>query len=357
MSAPRVLLVEVLDAAGSDRADALQRRAALRALRARVRVGVMADGDADPAPAGGSEAGVEAWPAGAAGIARLRDAVRDGEDELVLIASAAPGGGAAARALPARAVARWWPTGIAAEGGWGGRIGFGARGRPPLDPPADAGVGPSPPGLAWSSVGARPAGRGRPTLWDGGYLLSPLPLAGEDGSRLLAAFAGLDAAWCGVDLVVLAEPQPSFEREARARGIGTRLHFVGRAAREAEWLWWAHASGAVLAGGGAVAGGLLLRGLRSGCPLLVARGDAPGAAIRGWLERAGGGAPARLDTEGGLREAMTAVLEGGPAARAMAAAGAALAAAHGEERLPGRLASALPALAGAGARGRDDAAA
>ena len=360
MSAQRVLLIESLDAAGCDRADVHLRLAALRALRAKVRVAVVDAGCAGGAdgtePAGVSPVAFAEFGAGAEGLSRLRTLMREEPYDLILLAAAAPGGGPAARALPAGAPARWWPTGVTAGPGWGVRFGFDRAGRSPLG--AFAGADPqTPPGLAWSSAGPRPSGRGRPGLWDGDYLLSPLPLAGDAGSRLLAAFADLPGEWCGLDLVVLSEPQPAFEREARARGIAPRVHFVGRAAREAEWAWWAQASVAVLAGSVAVSGGFVLRGLTSGCPILTCDSAGAAAAIRDWLERNDCSPVARADLERDLAGSLTAVLRRGPAVAEAVARGRVLAAEHTENRWPARLAAALPALAGDARGERRDAAA
>lgn len=348
-NAPRVLLVESLDAAGSDRADARDRCAGLRALRAVVRVAVIhADG---APPVIGAEQAIATpgafaeWDASPAGLAQLREFAREGRFDVVLVAAANTGGGHAARALPDGLPVHWWPTGLASAPGWGARLGFGRGGRhPALASPSSSGDAATPAGLAWSSVGARPAGRGRLTLWDGEYLLAPLPLSGESGSRLLAAFAALDGEWCGLDLVVLAEPQPSFEREARARGIGPRVHFVGRAPREAEWAWWMHARAAVIGGGGAVAGGLLLRGLEAGCPMMVVRSDPTGMAIAGWLERHASRVSPRAGEVTG--DTLARLLGRDAAVENVRAQGRALAAEHDWNRLAARLAVAIPALAG-----------
>lgn len=359
MTAPRVLLVESLDAAGSDRADARDRCAALRALGTVVRIAIVS-----PVRQGTDGAGAE--PPGEkgilvecddspAGFAHLREFAREGRFDLVLLAAAAPGGGAAVRALPSGVPALWWPTGVSPPPGWGTRLGIGRPARlPRIGAEADGSSPVVAPGLAWSSVGARPAGRGRLTLWDGKYLLAPLPLAGEHGSRLLAAFAALDGEWCGIDLVVLSEPQPAFEREARARGIGPRVHFVGRAPREAEWAWWTHACGAVFAGTGPVSGGFVLRGLDAGCPVAVLQADGPGMAIRSWLERNGCLAP-RPGEDPVAR--LTELLGRGPAVSEAVARGRALAVEHGWGRTTARLAAALPGLPTPARRGRPAAAA
>ncbi len=349
MTAPRVLLVESLDAAGSDRADARERSAALRSLRAVVRIAIMGAGSQGSATAGADEIGAAGalaeCDAGPAGRARLRAFAEEGRFDLILVAAATPGGGAAARALPPGVPACWWPTGVSPAPGWGEWLGIGRRHRlRQLGAEAPGPNGDLAPGLAWSSVGSRPAGRGRLTLWDGEYLLAPLPLAGDDGSRLLAAFAGLDAEWCGLDLVVLSEPQPAFEREARGRGIGTRVHFVGRAPREAEWAWWSNACGAVFAGAGPVSGGFVLRGLDAGCPMVMLQSNGPGAVIRAWLERNGCMSPMPAGGADVSMAALSRLLERGPAVKEAVARGRSLAAEHGWERTTARLAAALPGL-------------
>lgn len=363
VTAPRVLLVESLDAAGSDRADARERCAALRALHAVVRIAILSPGSDGSNPAGADANGasravtiVAECDAGPAGRDRLRTFADEGRFDLILVAAASPGGGAAARALPPGIPACWWPTGVAPAPGWGERFGIGRR--PRLKALGAGLAGPddgTAPGLAWSSVGARPAGRGRLTLWDGEYLLAPLPLAGADGSRLLAAFAGLGSEWCGLDLVVLSEPQPGFEREARERGIATRVHFVGPAPREAEWAWWTHARGAVFAGAGPVSGGFVLRGLDAGCPMVTLQSDGPGAAIHAWLERNGCTPPVPPGADA-WRAALSGLLGRGRAVTEAVARGRALAARHGWERTTTRLATALPDLTAGADRARPAAA-
>jgi hypothetical protein len=354
VNAPRLLLVESLDAAGSDRADARERCAVLRGLGAVVRVAVVHAGDVAPgieAHAAIATSGAFAeWDDRPAGLARLREFAREGCFEGILIAAAGGGGGAVARALRIGVPVHWWPTGLSPTPGWSTRLGLG-RG-PAL--PALAG-GPAaeesdvPAGFAWSLVSARPAGRGRLTLWDGEYLLSPLPLAGEGGRRLLQAFAALDDEWCGLDLVVLSEPQPAFEREARARGVAARVHFVGPAPREAEWAWWANARAAVIGGAGAVSGGFLLRGLFAGCPMMVPRPDATGAAIGAWLERHG---VLFRPAAGGDEATLARLIARGREVEAAIAHGRSLAAGHDGGRLALKLAAALPMLAGRGAERR-----
>jgi len=357
MTPQRVLIIESLDAAGSDRADARERCAALRGLRAVVRVAILNPGrngpDVRAATAISTSGAFAEWDAGPTGLARLREFAREGRFDYILIAAAAHGGGAAVRALPRGVAASWWPTGVSPAPGWRARL---CVGRPVGLPRLGAGLDHSdrdvPGGFAWSSVGRRQTGRGRLTLWDGEYLLAPLPLAGGDGSRLLAAFAGLGSEWCGLDLVVLSEPQPGFEREARARGVGPRVHFVGQAPREAEWAWWSHACGAVFAGAGAVSGGFVLRGLNAGCPMGMFQSDGPGAAIRTWLDRNGCLPRAPDGGDDDALATLACLLGRGPTITEAVARGRALAAEHGWERTAARLAAALPGLAAGAVRPR-----
>jgi len=352
-----VLLIESLDAAGSDGADARERCSALRGLHAVVRVAILNPGrrgtDVGSAAAIASSSAFAEWDTGPAGLAQLREFAREGRFDHILIAAAAHGGGAAVRALPKGLPASWWPTGVSPAPGWRARFGFGHPvGLPPLVSGPDGSDRNPPGGLAWSSVGPRPAGRGRLTLWDGKYLLAPLALAGHAGSRLLAAFAGLGSEWSGLDLVVLSEPQPAFEREARTRGIGARVHFVGPAPREAEAAWWAHASGAVFAGAGAVSGGFVLRGLNAGCPMGVLQSGAAGTAIRTWLEGNGCLPRGPKGADGDADAMLVRLLGRGPVVTEAVARGRALAAEHGWERTAARLTAALPWLTAAAARPR-----
>jgi len=164
----------------------------------------------------------------------------------------------------------------------------------------------------------------------------------------LAAFAALSARASGLDLVVLAEPQPAFEREARARGIGTRVHFVGPAPRDAEWAWWAHASGAVLAGGGPISGGLVLRGLAAGCPMTAAGREGPCSILGRWL--AGHGCTPWASASGAdatdLAATLARMLERGTHGSEAVARGRALAAGQDRKGLAPRLAAVLPMLGG-----------
>lgn len=348
MSAPRVLLLEVLDAIGSATTDAREHCAVLQAARMGVQAATLSPGDRNGSV--GSETGkaAAAFPAfgdGRADHAALRDFARRGRFDLALVAAASPGGGRAAHTLSRTLPTRWWPTGLTAARGWRSPwvfAGSGVRAMVPADL-ADDGPGPrAPAGLAWSSVEGGRLARGRLTPWDGEYVLAPLPLAGDDGVRTLAGFAQAAARWSALDLIVLAEPQPAFEREARVRGIGARVHFVGRAPREAEWAWWSHASAALLAGRGPVSGGLILRGLTAGCPLLVASASGPCDAVAGWLTEHG--CMPWADTGSAPGEGLAQILERGPSVDQAVTRGRTLAARHDPTRLGQGLAPALARL-------------
>jgi hypothetical protein len=349
MSQSRVLLVEALDAIGSDALDAREHEAILRATGARIQAALVTPRRRDRAAAHEGDATASApndkcreFDDGRAGLAALRAFAGRGGFDLALVAATSPGGGVAARALAPVLPTRWWPTGLAPAPDWRARLGFHAEG--PVQPLAAERSDPdAPAGLSWSSVQHGRVARGGFALWDGEYVLAPLPPAGDDGARLLAAFAAVAQRWTGHDLVVLADPRPDFERQARALGIGVRVHCVGAAPREAEWAWWSHASAAVLAGRGSLSGGLVLRGLLSGCPLVVAASSAPLGALGDWLADQGCAAPVGAD-DTARAAALERVLERGPQVDQAVARGRALAACHAPTLVAPRLARALAGL-------------
>jgi len=235
----------------------------------------------------------------------------------VLWASAAPGGGEAARALPAGLPALWWATGHAPEGTPAGPLA-------PLCPafaPVDGSV------LAGDALARR-----RLALWDGPFVLLPALPGARSARRIVQAFADSADASDGVDLVVLAHPERGVEELARRAGVGQRVHFVGPAPREAEHAWLGTAVAALLPGDVPVSGGLVLRALASGCPLV-----ADGGALARWFGSRGlawGGADAPLEDRLGeaieRTEAVQGVRERGrhvAAEHAPHAVGAAIAAA------------------------------
>ena len=273
IEAPRVLLVETLDAIGADAADARDRTALLRSAGAHV------------VPL--AVAGVRGAEAGAPGSAlvpsgRARDALREvlstDRFDRILLASAAPGGGTLAGLLPADRRTFWWPTGLGLEpgsgrlGGWLGRL----VGRPRLSSwwagvaPADRPAPDAPDGAGIEEQGAR---RGALPLWDGDVVVVPEGFAGRAGRAVLDAFARLAGDWTTVDLVAWTDAPLQGDRYARRLGIEGRIHHAGAPTRMAEWAWWKHSQALVLTGSHTVSRGLLLRALASGCPVLWVGGS------------------------------------------------------------------------------------
>lgn len=327
----RVLLVEHLDAIGAAPADARARAIALRHAGCTVET-VVLDGrgdddlqfhstERDAGPA------IDSLAPGPAGLRALADRVRANRPSLVLWASAAPGGGEAAHALPRGPETLWWPTGHA---------------------PGSALPGPLPalPGFAPPCGGtAAEAARGprqRLSLWDGPFVLVPAPPTGETAQELLDGFAAAAIDRDQVDLVVLDHPQRRLETLAHARGVGQRTHFVGPAPREAEAAWLATAAAVLVAGDAPVSGGLLLRALASGAaPVPVGAAAAP---IADWLESLGC-AWARPRDAAGIAAVIEAALDRAAGTQRAREAGREAAAAFAGGALPARLAAALAAAA------------
>lgn len=334
----RILLVEWLDAAGSDVADARERSAALRAAGAVVRAIALDPGaGADPAD---SAAGIEHWRVERGVWARLGEFARAGRFDRLLVAATSDGGGRAAESVAGIAPVHWWPTGLPAAPGWRDFLRRrGARAEPLAGNLATDGHALDR-ALAWCSVDGERLSRGRLGIWDGDYALAPLPLAGGDGSRLLQSFASVAADSSGLDLVVLSESQPRFEARASELGIGARVHFVGRAPRDAEWAWWAHASAGLLAGSGALSGGLLLRALAAGCPLLPVATEGVCREAGEWLARQGLAPP----IDRAHAQVLADLIDRGPQIETMRKRGRALAARLDATTLPHRLAAAIPSL-------------
>ena len=128
---------------------------------------------------------------------------------------------------------------------------------------------------------------------------------------------------------------------ARQLGIGTRVHFVGSAPREAEYAWLGAAAATVLAGDAPISAGLVLRALACGSPVLPIGSRGHAARVRAWLEKQHGRAlPAG---EGHARPAAELEwwVERGAAVGEAIGRGRALAARHEPEALAARLADAL----------------
>lgn len=335
MTPLQVLLIESLDAAGAHADDARLHARALAACGLGVR-SVVLEWNAAPDRGPWDEAAprpVTRLDARRGGLARLRAALERDRPELVVVAGAEPGGGPAVGAVPRGLPARWWPTGLPAAHAGPRRLGWRARRRlPPLFDGAEA------PGAGWV-CDANPHARGRLSLWDGEYLLAPFGLGGRGGALALGAFAELAGAEGAHDLVVLADPDPAIERRARRLAVGTRVHFVGRAPREAEDAWLQFASGALCAGAGAISGGVVLRALALGCALLAVGDDGAAPGLRAWLASHGAAPPGA----GSLRQSLARLATGHPATDGVRAQGRALAAGFTAGALVARLAGALEA--------------
>ncbi len=322
----RLLLVEQLDAVGASPVDLRPRAQLLRRCGFDVRMlAVAPDGEVD------LQYGAPERPQ--PGIASL-DPVRAGEGvalaagehraQLVVWASAGAGGGPAARAAVAGLPAWWWKTGWSASGAAGPL--------PELAPGADP-----------CQLALTHAERSRPrrlSLWDGPYALVASPLRPEDAERLFDGFARAADGRDELDQVVLDHPDAALEAVARETGLLQRVHFVGRAPREAEEAWLQHARLAFVTLHRPVGAGLVRRSLAAGCPLLpVGAATAPFA---NWLRAHGltwareGRARLAWDTIAAALARTpaveTAILRG----RALAEAdGSATVLAHALERLPG----------------------
>ena len=297
MSRTPLLLIETLDCAGAAAEDGALRGAVLRQAGFAPQVLTIAPPDrstgqrALDAAAASNGGHLVAWRDGRSAVRAL---LASRPFEQVIVASAMPGGGEVTRWLPADRPARWWPAALAAaerpqRRPWGAAraldaIGGGGDAKAAGAIVADA-------ALDWAIVDASALSRRHQPLWDGDTLLAPAPLAGVQGEALLVAFAAAASEHVALDLIVLADPQPAFERIARGLGIGMRVHFAGGSTREAEWAWLKPASGLLVSGAEPLAAGIVLRALACGCPVLGAGEEGVGPALNAWLA-AHGAAPA-----------------------------------------------------------------
>jgi hypothetical protein len=342
VNARRILLVECIDATGASVRDARARARALQAAGYAVTSAAIAsasDVSLSPPPAGYGDITLLA---GANHRAEsLRALVSGGGIDVVLVAAATPGGGEAGRwsAGVAPAGAYWWPTGVCARNKRGGHGPLQAlalttaNGPAPAEPWPDACAG-----LHASVIDDTHAERRPLPLWDGDYVVAPAPLSGDAGRAALDAFARVCAEHDGLDLVVLADPQPEFEAIARAIGVGFRVHFAGTAPREAELAWLGAAGAVLIAGDAPLAGGFVLRALDRGCPIVPVPGAAVAAPLDAWLAAHG----ARHHVAGEeLSARLERVLGRGADVRAAIDAGRAAARLAHIERFAPRMAAAL----------------
>jgi hypothetical protein len=321
MSAPRAWLIEALDGAGAAPEDVRLHARALEHAGWDVRAFVAGASGLEPLPPDRVAARRES--AGVSSIAPPRE-----RPDLAIAASVHAGGGAAARHLPRGAAWAWWPTGLATPARW--RIG---RNPAPL---AFGSAAPGCAGLEGSTSDAAPRKRAVP-LWDGEVVVVPAALERRAGAAIVRAFADAAADRGGLDLVVLSEPQPAFATLAREAGIGPRLHFAGAATREAEHAWLSSAAALVVDGDAPLSGGLVLRALKRGVPVVPAGGGGTAEILRAWL--AGRGClPVGAD---GLEASLGWAIERGAEAARAQSQGRALAAEHDLAALAGRLGAAL----------------
>jgi hypothetical protein len=354
-----VLLIESVEASGACARDAHTRARALLHAGCEVRSAVVEpqhDASLDPVPDHSRDGLVVR--ADMRGRRRLREWIGESAADLVIVASAVAGGGEAGKwvsRIPGLK-AWWWPTGLCgrsddAEGQTTHARDMGSMLRPgPLAPlPIDRGR-PAVAGEPWpgacmgleSSVFADArVRRGQLPLWDGEYVLAPMALSLPSAHSVIDAFAAICEAHDGLDLVVLTDPQPVFERYARERGVGFRVHFAGAARRDAELAWLNAAAAAVIAGDAPLSGGFVLRAIESGCPLLAAPGAATGTPLEAWLGAHGLRVGAAGDS---LQARLERALAGDAVPREAARA---LAAGHTLDRMADRLAFALDAVAAA----------
>jgi hypothetical protein len=295
--------------------------------------------------------GTDEFPTPPRGVHCVRDRRALGEilersrDRTVLIASTAPGGGDVARQLPPGVAARWWPTGL--------HPGLGARALAPwkrtgLLAPLDAGAEQGPnakpcpsAGLNWSVIEGPAPRRRRLAPWDGDYLLVPMALAGAAGNLAMRAFATVAENHDSLDLVLLAPPQPELTREARRLGVATRVHFAGPSPRLAKYAWVQAASALLLGCAAPLSGGVALRALACGAPVIVLGDHAMDRVLRRWLTESACVLDAPGHGAAELCETLETILARGVPVEQALARGKAVAELHGVDAVAPRLAAAL----------------
>ena len=263
----RLLLVEQLDAIGASRSDVRPRAQILRHAGLDVRTLAISSEDDDDLQHGTSERaqpGLDCLSPREAAEGVSRTAAEWHADGIVWV-SATPGGGELARSLRGHCPAWWWPSGWAAMP----EAGPLSACAPELDP-GDAAAADSDRGRA-----------SRLSLWDGPYALVATPMGAGEAELLFDAFARAADQRDEVDLVLLDRHDAALERVAREAGLEQRVHFVGRAPREAESAWLQNARVAFVTLAEPLSAGLVRRSLGLGCPLLaVGHAAEP---VAGWL--------------------------------------------------------------------------
>ena len=326
-ASPRVLLFELLDASGASPSDARARAQVLREAGANVRLVVFRREGAEDLQHGIDElrpqAGIEL--VGGADAAHAAAAcARQSRADLVLWASAAPGGGPHAHAILPGAT-WWWPTGFAASSAPYGPLHA-------LDASLDA--------VGGSVLDVESLQRPRLSLWDGPYALVASPLSAADARAAFASFAKAVSERDDLDLVVLDHPSDTLDTLARAAGVAQRVHCVGAPPREAEVAWLQNTRAALVGLHRPVSSGLVLRALAAGCPVLPLGEHV--ATLATWLEARGlSWAPTGSHRVGAALET---VLQRGDAVERALAHGRALARGFDQQALAARCAPAISAL-------------
>jgi hypothetical protein len=170
--------------------------------------------------------------------------------------------------------------------------------------------------------------------------LLPEGLDEVGGPIAVAAFASLADEWSELDLVTWSHPPGAGEARASESGSGGRVHHVGPPSRMAEWAWWSQARTVVLTGCGALSGGLVLRALSAGCPLLFVGGSAPFARLAEELMEQGCAWHVTAD-ERVVAAELSRLLDHGPDVAAAVERGRMLAARHDRSALATRIAGGL----------------
>ncbi len=339
----RILLIELLDAMGSDPRDTRVRAHCLRALDHTVRAAIL-----DPRSDGASSAGplrrpaqtaAPHWPLDAEGLRGLAGLSRSGTFDLILVASASGVPDSIASRLPVRSPVLWWPTAL-------GDVAIDALDSHPPRPrsgekPRTARPllidGDEPPGLAWATC--EPGTRLDPlSLWDGDYVLAP-DLGHRSGPRILEAWSQVVEERSSCDLVVLSDPRPELDLLARRLGVWVRVHWVGHAPRGAEGAWWRHASAALLGDDLPISAGSVLRGMAAGCPMIAVNSDSGASPFSEWLAGREAGTVASSTQE--LSSVLDQALERDARVESCVKSARLLARAHNGSMLSKRLARAL----------------
>lgn len=331
----RLLLVEQLDAIGASRSDVRPRAQALRRSGLDIRTLAIAHEDDDDLQHGCAERpqpGLDCLAPEEA-LEGVRHAAQEWRADGIVWVSAATGGGALARSLGRRWPAWWWPSGWSAARETGPL----AAVAPGLDP-GDAVV-----------ADVERARASRLSLWDGPYALAATPVGPAEAEALFDAFARAADQRDEVDLVILDRHDAELESRARAAGLQQRVHFVGRAPREAESAWLQNARVTFVTLAEPLSAGLVRRALGAGCPLLpVGHAAEP---VADWL-RGHGVSWSRPELARLAWDAVSAALHRTPAAETAIQRGRSLAA-HGSSA---EVIAGLHAALAGGAGGRERAA-